>query len=96
MIKGLHLDGPMLLQISEDLPFLAQPMTVAERSAVKALGQKYGQTDIEDNAPVTFIGSGATLNDATKNGLDSAARVTGLFLDLRLAEHDLGVKGCLG
>lgn len=78
VIKGLHLDGPMLLQISEDLPFLAQPMTVAERSAVKALGQKYGQTDIEDNAPVTFIGSGATLNDATKNGLDRAARVTGL------------------
>lgn len=81
VIKGLHLDGPMLLQISEDLPFLAQPMTVAERSAVKALGQKYGQTDIEDNAPVTFIGSGATLNDATKNGLDRAARVTGLPYD---------------
>lgn len=81
VIKGLHLDGPMLLQISEDLPFLAQPMTVAERSAVKALGQKYGQTDIEDNAPVTFIGSGATLNDATRNGLDRAARVTGLPYD---------------
>lgn len=81
VIKGLHLDGPMLLQISEDLPFLAQPMTVAERSAVKALGQKYGQTDIEDNAPVTFIGSGATLNDATKNGLDRAARVTGIPYD---------------
>lgn len=81
VIKGLRLDGPILLQIHEDLPFLAQPMTETERKAVKALGDKYGQTEIEDNAPITFIGSGATLNDATKNGLDRAALVTGLPYD---------------
>ncbi len=77
VIKGLKLDGPILLQTFDDLPFLAQPMTEAERSAVKALGEKYGQTEIEDNAPITFIGSGPTLNDATKNGLERAAAVTG-------------------
>ncbi|MGD9711991.1 MAG: acetamidase/formamidase family protein [Thermomicrobiales bacterium] len=78
LIKGLTLDGPILLQTPEDLPFLARPMSEREMSAVKELGTKYGQTEIESNAPVTFIGSGQNLNDATKNGLERAARVTGL------------------
>lgn len=81
VIKGLELDGPMLLQTADDLPFLARPMSDTEMRAVKALGEKYGQSFVEDNAPVTFIGSGANLNDATKNGLERAARVTGLPYD---------------
>lgn len=81
LIKGLALDGPILLQTPDDLPFLAQPMSAAEMSAVRALGTKYGQCDVEENAPVTFIGSGKTLNDATKNGVDRAAAVTGLSPD---------------
>lgn len=81
VIKGLTLEGPILLQNPEDLPFLAQPMSKGEMQAVRALGQKYGQTEIEENAPITFIGSGPTLNDATKNGLERAAKVTGLPYD---------------
>lgn len=81
VIKGLALDGPILLQTTEDLPFLAKPMSNAEMSAVRTLGEKYGQGDVEENAPVTFIGSGKTLNDATKNGVDRAAAVTGLTTD---------------
>ncbi len=81
VIKGLTLDGPILLQRRDDLPFLAQPMTGAEAGAVKALADLYGQAEIETNAPVTFIGSGPTLNDATKNGLARAADVTGLPYD---------------
>lgn len=81
VIKGLALDGPILLQNLDDVPFLARPLDAAERDAVSALGAKYGQNEIEDNAPITFIGSGATLNDATKNGLDRAARITGIPYD---------------
>ena len=81
VIKGLALDGPILLQRADDLPPLAQPLSPDERSAVAALAARYGQTWVEDNAPITFIGSGVTLNDATKNGLDRAAKVTGLPYD---------------
>ncbi|WP_298167410.1 acetamidase/formamidase family protein [Novosphingobium sp.] len=81
VIKGLALDGPILLQNLDDVPFLARPLDAAERDAVIALGARYGQNEIEDNAPITFIGSGATLNDATKNGLDRAARITGIPYD---------------
>ncbi|KEQ52127.1 acetamidase/formamidase family protein [Sphingobium chlorophenolicum] len=81
VIKGLKLEGPILLQHREDLPFLAQPMSSEESAAIRRLADRYGQKSIEDNAPITFIGSGRTLNDATDNGLARAAQVTGLPLD---------------
>lgn len=81
VVKGLAIDGPILLQRREDLPHLAQPMDETERRAVAALGAHYGQTEIEENAPITFIGSGPNLNAATKNGLDRAAKTTGLAYD---------------
>jgi len=81
VIKGLTLDGPILLQRTDDLPFLARPMDAVEESAIRQLAERYGQAEIEDNAPITFIGSGANLNEATKNGLDRAARITGISYD---------------
>lgn len=81
VIKGLKIDGPILLQRPDDLPPMARPMTAVQRAHVKALGARYGQHQIEENAPITFIGSAANLNDATKNGLQRAADVTGLPYD---------------
>ncbi len=81
VIKGLALDGPILLQRPDDLPTMARPMNAAQRAHVRALAARYGQGEIESNAPLTFLGSGRTLNDATRNGLDRAAKVTGLPYD---------------
>jgi acetamidase/formamidase len=81
VIKGLSLDGPILLQCPDDLPPLAKPLSADERRAVTALAARYGQSEIESNGPITFIGSGANLNDATHNGLTRATKVTGLPYD---------------
>lgn len=81
VIKDLELDGPILLQRPDDLPPMARPMTPEQREHVQALAKRYGQHHIEENAPITFIGSGPTLNDATKVGLTRAAKVTGLPYD---------------
>lgn len=81
VIKGLALDGPILLQRLEDLPLLARPITPELREKASALAQRFGGIPLEDNAPITFIGSGANLNDAVKNGLDRAAKTTGLPYD---------------
>jgi acetamidase/formamidase len=81
IIKGLALDGPILLQHPDDLPLLAKPLNAAERASVAALAEHHGQDVVEENGPITFIGSGATLNDATHNGLARAASVTGLPYD---------------
>ena len=78
VIKGLTIDGPILLQRPDDLPPMARPMNREQRRAVKALAARFGQSFIEDNGPVTFIGSGRSLNDATHNGVERAAKVTGL------------------
>jgi formamidase len=81
VIKGLTIDGPILLQRPDDLPFLARPLSADEKSAVQALAGRYGQNDLEDKAPVTVLGSGGDLNEATKVGLQRAADVTGLPYD---------------
>lgn len=82
LIKGLKLDGPILLPILEDLPPLLRPVTDTMRAQARALMARHGADfDLERNAPITFIGSGANLNDATQVGLERAAAVTGLSVD---------------
>ena len=78
VIKGLAIDGPILLQRPDDLPPMARPMNREQRRAVKALAARFGQSFVEENGPITVIGSGRTLNDATHNGVERAAKVTGL------------------
>jgi acetamidase/formamidase len=81
LVKGLAIDGPILLQNLDDLPPLARPLSAEQRRHVRALGERWGQTEIEESAPITFIGSGVDLNAATRNGLARAAQVTGLPYD---------------
>jgi hypothetical protein len=56
-------------------------MSKEERQKVRELGARCGKIEIEDPAPITFVGSGVDLNVATKNGLQRAADVTGLPYD---------------
>ncbi|OON61257.1 acetamidase [Massilia sp. KIM] len=81
VIKGLAIDGPILLQNLDDLPPLARPLTPEQRRQVQALGERWGQREIEETGPITFIGSGPDLNAAVRNGLARAAAVTGLPYD---------------
>jgi acetamidase/formamidase len=82
VIKGLKMDGPILLPVAEDLPYLAQPLSAAERERAAALAKQWGVDELEETAPVSFVGTGATLNAATDNGMERAARL----LDMPLAE----------
>jgi formamidase len=81
LIKNLPIDGPILLQRPDDLPLLARPLTDALRKSAEKLAALYGQKSFEDNAPITFIGSGVNLNEATENGLRRAEQITGLGYD---------------
>jgi acetamidase/formamidase len=81
VIKDLTIDGPILLQNLEDLPPMARPMTAHQRRKAAELGARWGQHEIEESGPITFIGGGVDLNQATKNGLSRAASVTGLSYD---------------
>lgn len=77
VIKGLAIDGPVLLPVAEDLPYLAKPLTAEERARAEALGARHGVAELEESLPISVIGTGPDLNSATDNGLARAAELLG-------------------
>jgi acetamidase/formamidase len=78
VLKGLGIDGPVLFPVAEDLPFLARPLSRAERERALELGRRYGVSELEDSWPVSVVGTGPDLNSATDNGLARAAELFGM------------------
>jgi formamidase len=75
VLKGLPIDGPVLFPVTEDLPFLARPLTADERAQALALARRHGMDAIEESLPISVIGTGPDLNSATENGLARAAEL---------------------
>ncbi len=82
VVKGRRLDGPVLFPLVEDLPFLARPLTRDQKREALVLAKAWGMSGIEETAPISVVGSGATINAATENGLARAAAL----LDMGVAE----------
>lgn len=81
VIKGLAIDGPILLPVPEDLPALAKPCSSAEREAAAALAKQWGLDELEDSLPLSFIGSGANMNLAIDSALTRAASLLGMSVN---------------
>lgn len=75
VIKGLGIEGPILLPPVEDLPPLARPLTRAEKEAAKELAERFGQKEIEEAWPIQMVGSGPNLNEATENAISRLAKL---------------------
>jgi len=75
VVKGLHLEGPLLFPVVEDLPFLSRPFTADEQARAGCLARSWGLERFEESAPVSVVGTGANLNAATENGLARAAKL---------------------
>jgi acetamidase/formamidase len=82
VIKGLGIDGPVLLPLAEDLPFLARPLSAEERMRAEALARRHGMAQLEESLPISVVGTGPDLNSATDNGLERAAAL----LDMSVPE----------
>lgn len=75
IIKGLSLDGPILLPPLEDLPFLARPFTADEVTRARALADT-NRTRLEGPMlPLQILGSGPFINAAADNGVARAAKL---------------------
>ncbi|GBF76747.1 acetamidase [Paenibacillus sp. 598K] len=74
VIKGLQLEGPILLPLVEDLPYLARPFSEQEKQQAAQMAHQWHIPQVEELLPISFVGTGANLNDATTNGLERAAR----------------------
>jgi formamidase len=81
VVKGLALDGPLLLPPAEDLPFLARPFTADEVGRAKALAEA-NETRLEGPVlPVQVLGSGPFVNAAVDNAVTRAAALFGMTVD---------------
>ncbi len=80
VIKGLNIEGPILLPPEEDLPPLAKPWRKDEWDAVKKLAERHG-IEPEPVAPIQVIGSGPTINDAAARGFERAAKLLGMSVE---------------
>jgi len=75
VIKNFPLDGPILLPVAEDLPYITRPFSKEELAAGERLAQRYNVKLQRNVGPVQFIGTGPTLNEATDNAIERAATV---------------------
>ncbi|MBA3876203.1 MAG: acetamidase [Anaerolinea sp.] len=81
VIKGLALDGPILLPPADDLPFLAKPFTADEVARAEALAET-NRTRLEGPVlPIQVLGSGPFINAAVDNGVGRAAKLLGMTVD---------------
>ena len=80
VIKGLAIEGPIIVPRFEDLPSLARAYTDEEKDRANRLAQSYGLPVETDVYPLQVMGSGTDLNAATANGLTRMAALTGYSL----------------
>ncbi|HOK63502.1 MAG TPA: acetamidase/formamidase family protein [Soehngenia sp.] len=75
VIKNLQIDGPIIIPLTDDLPYLAKPIDEDEKKLAMELSKMWGVDKLENTAPICFVGTGANLNEAINNGLERAAQV---------------------
>ena len=75
VLKKVALEGPILLPNVEDLPYTAKPFTKEEKRRARELAEEFGVKQVEDAFPVSVVGSGKTLNEATDNAISRAAKL---------------------
>lgn len=81
VIKGLTLEGPILLPPLEDLPFLVRPFTSDEVSRAKTLAQQ-NNTNLEGPVlPLQILGSGPFINAAVDNAVQMASQLLNMSTD---------------
>jgi acetamidase/formamidase len=77
VVKKLAIDGPVLFPVAEDLPFLARPLTDAERARAEELADA-NNVELEETLPISVVGTGPDLNAAVQNGLARAGALLGM------------------
>ena len=78
VLKGLSLEGPVILPAAQELEARLRPFTQAEYDAANGLLGRYGYSLSHRRYPVQVVGSADTLGDAIDCAVRRASRLTGL------------------
>lgn len=80
VIKGLEMQGPILLPPAEDLPFLCKPYSQEEAAQAQVFASSW-DTSLEQVAPIQVVGSGPNLNAAVQNALERTSYLLEMGID---------------
>lgn len=89
VVKGLTLDGPLLLPPLDDLPFLARPFRADEVARARKLAAANATMLEGPVLPIQVLGSGPFINAAVDNAVERAARL------LHMSVHEVRNRGTI-
>lgn len=78
LLKGIPLEGPVIIPRREELNPRFQPYTDDEFSKAREIAKKYGSDFLEKSYPIQVVGTGPNLNDAIEVAVSRASKLTGL------------------
>lgn len=78
LLKGLKLNGPLVLPNADELDRRFVPFTEEEYENANKVLARYGMKMNVRNYPIQIIGSGTNMNEGLENALDRAEKLTGL------------------
>lgn len=78
VLKGLTLDGPILLPAVDELDVRFRPFSEEEYEKAEKLYQSYGGGKLPRSYPIQVVGTGSGMDAAFANALERAGKVTGL------------------
>ncbi len=80
LLKGLQLDGPILLPTVDELDSRFKPFTDEEYEKAQALYSQFGGGVLPRSYPIQIIGSGSGMDAGLQDALQRAVKLTGLPL----------------
>lgn len=80
VIKGLSLEGPIVLPRACDLPAIVSKRSERVLCKAKQIASLYGFELESEALPIMIVGTGKNLNEACDNGLERMSSLTGLSL----------------
>ncbi len=81
VLKKADVSGPVLFPLLEDLPPLAKPLTREENRQAREISEDYQLKQIEESFPVSVVGTGASLNEATANAIARMSILTNMSIE---------------
>lgn len=80
VLKGLELDGPILLPVVSELDSRFVPFSDEEYARAQKLYQDFGGGVLPRSYPVQIVGSGSGMDAALQDALQRAVKLTGLSM----------------
>ncbi|KRT34572.1 acetamidase/formamidase family protein [Acetomicrobium hydrogeniformans] len=80
VIKGLSVEGPIVLPRACDLPAIVSKRSERVLCKAKQIASLYGFELESEALPIMIVGTGKNLNEACDNGLERMSSLTGLSL----------------